>query len=280
MTSSYLGPMGGLLAFKCPSSLAPPMSRPSVERVSTSGVVRTQVGPRPTRQWRMDWSAATPSELSSFAALVAGEFGYGPFWFVNPWAQVTNVIPPDGSVTGWPPMGGQSAGGPVNLAGSARAGRSMVIENPALYALVPGLSATQWLRVPVVPGLPVTGSVWATGPGVVQVRLQWYSVDNTHISSTPLASFTPGAAMRRIHQSSPAAPEGAASVLVAVLGASRLARPAVTWTSKLMDWYVGQGAASVEVPTDFNPDILLALDDEADEYGRLMSAAATIREIG
>ncbi|MDO5534111.1 MAG: hypothetical protein Q4F65_05620 [Propionibacteriaceae bacterium] len=276
--TSYIGPIGGLVAIDCPSTLVSTVAREQVERVTTSGVVHVQVSPRTRRQWRLDWGVATPAELAGLGALVAGEFGLGPFWFVDPWAQVTNLLPPAASTLEVAAPGDRSVGGPAVLPGGTRVGRTMLIGDPAAPTVLPWVSTTEPARVPVVAGVPVTGSLWGLGAGAVQVRLAWYDAAGAHLSSTPWASVQSSGRMVRAHQSTlPVA--GAASVMVTVMGASRVARPAITWTDTLMDWHVGQGAHSVVVPADLAQDVILATR-EPRLHGRLASASTTIREVG
>lgn len=272
----YIGPLGGLVEVDCPSGLRTAADRPVSTRVTTSGVVRQQVSRRASREWDVQWGAARPEQIANLAALAAGEFGIGPFWFVDPWAQVTNLLAPAASTLESSPPSGMTAGGPVDLADGSRAGRSWVVANPATIhhtSYVDGILS----RVPVVNGTPACGSVYASGSSV-DVRLQWYDASSAFLSNTAWRSSAPGGQMVRCWQvGNP--PVGAHSVSVQARGANRFTRPAVTWTSFLTDWHVGQGAPSVAIPASLSQDVILATR-ESRAGGRLASVSTTIREVG
>lgn len=274
--STYIGPLGGLVEVDCPSSLRTAADRPVSTRVTTSGVVRQQVSRRTSREWDVQWGAAQPQQIANLAALAAGEFGIGPFWFVDPWAQATNVLAPAASTLESVPPSGMSAGGPVALADGSRAGRSWVVANPATIhhtSYVDGLLS----RVPVRNGTTVTGSVYASGTAV-DLRIQWYDASGAFVSNTAYASHSPGSQMQRLHvYGNP--PVGAHSASVQVRGATRIARPALTWTTFVADWHVGQGAPSVAIPASLSQDIILATRENR-AGGRLASVSTTIREVG
>lgn len=274
--SAFIGPLGGLVEIECPSSLRPTMERPFAEKSTTSGIVRQQVSQRTRRQWDFAVGVATPSEAAQLAAIVAGEFGYGPFWFVDPWAQVTNLMAPRASLLESTPPAGITVGGPVNLADGTRAGRSWVVANPATVHHVNYLDGALH-RIPVRNGQTVTGTVYASGAGSVDVRLQWYDAAGAFLSNTGYTSHAPGASLARLWcYGNP--PVGAHSVSVQVRGANRLARPALTWTTFVADWHVGQGAPSVAIPADLSQDIILATRDA--RGGRYAAVSTTIREVG
>lgn len=275
--TTYIGPLGGLVAIECPSSLRAASERPASTRVTTSGVVRQQVSRRASREWDVQWGAARPEQIANLAAIVAGEFGLGPFWFVDPWAQVTNLLAPRASMLEGEPPAGMSLGGPVNLADGSRAGRSWVVANPATVHHVNYLDGVLH-RIPVRNGQTATGTVHASGAGSVDLRLQWYDAASNFLSNTAWTSHTPGSAVTRLHvYGNP--PVGAHSASVQVRGANRITRPALTWTSFVAEWHVGQGAPSVAIPATLAQDIILATR-EARSHGRMASVSTTIREVG
>ena len=277
--SAYIGPLGGLVELECPSDLRPTMERPFAEIVTTSGIVRQQVSQRTRRQWDFAVGVATPSEAAQLAAVVAGEFGYGPFWFVDPWAQVTNVMAPAASTldlgSAMDPPNDMTPGGPVDLADGSRAGRSWVPSNPGAFRAVTYLDGALH-RVPVRNGQTVTASVYASG-ATVDVRMQWFDAAGSVAGVTSPTTHGPGSQMQRLwHFANP--PVGVHAATIQVRGATRVARPALTWTSFLADWHVGQGAPSVAIPASLSQDITLATREQ--RGGRLASVSTTIREVG
>lgn len=274
--AAYIGPLGGLIRIpNYQGGLTSQSERVTTEKVTTSGVRRMQVAQRTYREWSVS-STMDSSEAAQLAAIVAGEFGYGPFWFVDPWAQVTNLMAPRASMLEGEPPAGITVGGPVNLADGTRAGRSWVVADPATVHHVNYLDGVLH-RIPVRNGQTVTGSVYASGAGSVDVRLQWYDAAGAFLSNTGYTSHTPGASLARLWcYGNP--PVGAHSVSVQVRGANRLARPALTWTTFVADWHVGQGAPSVAIPATLAQDVILATRDA--RGARYAAVSTTIREVG
>jgi hypothetical protein len=276
---TYLGPLGGMVALKCPSGLRPSSSRPMSTSVTLGGVSKAQMGPRTARTWDVSLDAVTPAELAGLAALVEGELGVGPFAFVDPWARVTNLMPPSATIfpEGGPKTWGGPAvpGGPVDLADGGRAPSSLLSADGAAGILPYRRGLAD--GVPVVPGQVVTGSMYVSGPGTLDVRLQFStSVGGTFTTAAVKTVTNTGPELVRVDVTA-TAPDGAVAAVVRHAGATRIARPAITWTPTVLDWMPGQGAPRVVVP-DLAHAVILAMGHSTG--GRYTAASFTVREVG
>lgn len=235
----YLGPLGGLVQVTAPGwADTVETVRPASTQVTIGGRVLAQMGPRAHRSRAITLHPSTPSEVATLAGFVEGEHGPGPFWWVDPWAQVTNALPARASLLldPWP---GASAGGSVVLDDGARAGRSLVVSGAqAAYLSADGAV----LRLPAVAGVPVCASAWLSGADVV-LRLEAVSAAGVVVASV---SATGRAGWGRASVVlAPAA--GVHHLRLAVSGTGRIARPSVTFTNQPTEWGVGLGAPAVVV---------------------------------
>ena len=267
--TSYLGPAGSLIEFKCPS--AEEITR--ADNVSLDwtlgGVQKAQYGARAPRSWRLSLATATPEQLSGLAGLAAGLYGPPPWVYVGSWAQVTNLLTPPASVCApgsW--SGAGIAGGPVDLAGAPR---------PVLSVLNANGGAIILPAVPVVAGVPVTGSVWAVGVTGFSTELIFRDAAGVWISALSTTHPAPagGALLRRSITRTP--PSNAAYAELRVLDALRAAQPAITWTPDLASWSVGGGAPKV-IARGLSQSVQLAVRDEP--YMRRASASFNLEEVG
>lgn len=267
--SAFLGPVGALVEFKCPSS--EDISR--ADNVSLDwtlgGVQKAQYGARAPRAWRLSIDTATPEQVAGLAGLVAGLYGPPPWVYVGAWAQVTNLLPPPASVCApgsW--TGSGVAGGPVDLAGSPRPVLSVLNSSGGLLSFPP---------VPVVPGVPVTGSVWAAGSSSYQVQLAFRDASGTNISVTA-NSVSAGVGAPLVRGSITLVPPAAAvEVQLRLVGALRAAQPAVTWTPDMGAWMVGEGAPKV-IARGLSQAVQLAVRDQA--FMRRAGVSFTLEEVG
>jgi hypothetical protein len=218
---------------------------------------------------------ATPEELANLSAVITGEFGPGPFWWVDPYAQRTNLLTPeastlDGGTWGTSVGATVTAGGAVALDGGGRAGRSLVIGSASDTVFLPRHEGARD-DIPVTPSRPVTASVWATGSSV-QVGLRFVDAAGT-LLTTAFATHMPGGIMRRISVTG-TPPTTAVACYLGITGATRIARPAITWTSDLKGWDVGQGIPRAVI-TAMDGDVIAAWDSL---QGR--SATFLVTEVG
>lgn len=269
--TAYLGPAGNLVAFKCPSDEQIDLSDPVSLSRTLGGVQKAQYGRRAPRAWKVGISTATPAEIGQLMGLMQGLYGPPPWVYVGPWAQVTNLLTPASSMMlpgSW--TGSVSAGGVVSLEGGARPTFSTVSANGSEVRLP---------AVPAVPGVPVTGSVWAAGHLVSEgfnTVLDFLDSGGATISTSFKSHQVPAGVLRR-RSVTAIAPEGTTSVVFRVAHALRTALPAVTWTPDLAEWAVGGGAPKV-VAHGLSEAVQLAVRDEA--YLRRSAASFILEEVG
>jgi hypothetical protein len=263
--TAWVGPLGSLLPVEFTTGLERSAERPSSTRTTLGGRRKAQIGPRLHREIKVGHDLVNPEGIANLAAIVAGEFGPGPFCWVDEWAQVTNLLTPQASMleTGtWATSSSAqvAVGGSVLLPGGGRAGRSLVVNGSTDAVYFPYRDGVID-RIPVIPGRPVTASVYALG-AVVNVRLTFVDAAGTGIYSAS-AVTNPGLAGPTLMRCSAfgVAPADAVSCYAAVTGATRIARPAVTWTPEVTPWHVGRGIPRA---------IVTALDESA----RLAGAAS------
>lgn len=269
--ASYLGPLGGLVPVRCASSLQTSTARPVSLRTTLGGRRMAQVGRRAHRSWDVGLSAAsTPSDLAPVQAFVDGEHGVGPWWWIDAWSQVTNLLPP-GAAALEPPWNNTVIGPPVSLPDGSRAGRSLQFINPATVSYMRDLDGAI-LRIPCAPALPVTVAAWLNTPGAVLV-VAVTDAAGTQLTAPQVAHTALGWARDKVTFTPPAT---AAGLSIRVLGGGSFAHPTVTWTPTLMAYHAGQGAPQVIV-TEFSQDVTLATT----KPGRQMAEGSyTVTEVG
>jgi hypothetical protein len=130
--------------------------------------------------------------------------------------------------------------------------------------------------VPAVPGQVATGSLYVSGPGSILVRLTFVDAAGGYLATWGQTVTNPGPALVRVAASG-VAPDGAVGAIIRHEGATRVTRPAITWTDKALDWMPGQGAPRVVVP-DLSHAVILATGNA--RGGRYTSASFTVREVG
>lgn len=249
--TAFLGALGALIPVECPSSLAAAFDRPASTRTTLGGRRTARLAARGHRSWLVSTSAASPLELANLAGVARGDFGPGPFWWLDEWAQQSNLLDPrDAAIE--VPWGSTTLAGPVALpdgpvvARHVRTGASI-----ASWATSPfgGFS-----RAPVVPGQVVTVSAWVDSTAQA-LRYVFQDAAEAAMGST---SAVPGtrAGWHRV-SASVTVPPGAASIVIGQSGMGGLAAPAVTWTDGLREYGPGAGARKVIV-TGYSEDVVAA----------------------
>lgn len=238
------------------------------------GRVLAQLSPRRTAP--RVWSIGGPSELVKDVA-VLDEVLSGlrpPYVWVEPWAQVTNLLTPRSSL--WQDaaevQSTVSLAGRYPLDGGGYAATTVVQSNPA-WQIVSGAA-------PVVPGVPFTVGAWVAGTNA-RINAQFMDSSGVPISSVAgntvsgadvlrrsLRTFTPGQV-----------PANAAAVRMWTTNVSVAARAQVTWTSGPVDWAIGGGVSQVIV-TDSSSAPTWAVPDPSFAHGRRTDVSFTVTEIG
>ena len=236
----YLGHLGGMVPIHAAASLSTSDERPLSFRTTLGGVRKVQYGQRTHRRWSVSFPPATaPEQAATLAAFAAGEFGTGPWWWVDSWAQVTNLCSARGGALEVGDLTGATLGGPVDLGGGQVAGRHLLLGG-ATVDLPHVKGAPEF--VPVLPGRPVTVSAWVDGGTVGPVFRNAAGA----IVSTPAGQTVSGTGLQRVAATA-VAPPTAASGQVRVTGAHRAPRPPNTRTPHLLRHHTRQGAPQTGV---------------------------------
>lgn len=238
------------------------------------GRVLAQLSPRRTAP--RVWSIGGPSELVKDIA-VLDEVLSGlrpPYVWVEPWAQVTNLLTPRSSL--WQDAADAqstvSLAGRQPLDGGGYAATSVVQSNPALQ-IVSGAA-------PVVPGVPFTVGAWVAGTNA-RINAQFMDSSGVAISSVAGNTVSGADVLRRSFRTfTPAqVPANAAAVRMWTTNVSVAARAQVTWTSGPVDWAIGGGVSQVIV-TDSSSAPTWSVPDPSFAHGRRTDVSFTVTEIG
>lgn len=268
--TAYLGPLGLLASFKCPSASSSDQSRPATYRTTMGGRVKAQRGPLSRREWSVDIGTATPGQVANLLSIV--EAGTPPWVWVEPYAPVTNLLTPEQSVL----AAGTWSGTGVVEGGSAVASDGVISPRTLLHAT--GASMGFALRdgaidsPPVLPGVPIVFSVYIRGAGSLTISYRDWS---GAILTEPNVSYSNAAFARASYQSTP--PAGAASAHVRVSGALQAGNPALTWTPDVAEWSLGRGCNRAVVD-GLSEALQLAVVDEPSL--RRSGISFTVREVG
>lgn len=186
----------------------------------------TSQGPR-LRTWQVDTTALTSEQAGALAELAEGAWGYGPFIFVPCSAHGSNVLTPAQSQ-----LEGVANSGPVTLPNGIVAPRSVV----------GGASVTLADKVPVIPGKPVTVSLYMAGGSAT---VSFKNLTGSAVGSRPLTPT--GDLIQRVSVTAPSVPATARYATITATGYTALARPQLSWTSEPVPWAAGGGAAQVVI---------------------------------
>lgn len=241
--SGHIGTLGAMSRIGCVASLSSDSVRASSEVETIGGRRFATLAPRPFRSWRLSTGSATrPGEMAPLSMYARGEFGPGPFWWLDSWAKVTNVLDPRD--TALPLAWGVSStrGGPVVMPDGVTAPAHIIAPDNAWQSSQSLFGGG--ILCPVVPGEPVTISAYVSQVGT---RIQGVFADAggaTVGGTASAAGDRPGWHRVSVTVDPPA---GAARVTLSMSGGGAIALPAVTWSRKLLDFHVGQGARNVVV---------------------------------
>jgi len=265
----YLGHLGGMVPIHAAASLSTSDERPMSFRTTLGGVRKVQYGQRTHRKWSVSFPPATaPEQAATLAAFVAGEFGTGPWWWVDSWAQVTNLCSARGGALEVGALAGVSLAGAVDLGDGHYAGRHLITGGATVD--LPHVKGAPEL-VPVLPGRAVTVSAWVDGGTVSAVFRNAAGA----MVSNPAGQSASGSGWQRVAATA-VPPATAAAVQVRVTGANRVTRPAITWTPHLLGYHAGQGAPKAVVGPAAQ-DVRWAATNPGQQYA---AVSFTIEEVG
>lgn len=252
MTQAYIGPLGALLpVHSTPDGFSMSYSRESSTKITLGGRRVQRLAARGHRSWSVSGRGGSPSDLAALASLARGDFGAGPFWWVDPWAQQSNLLDPrDAAIE--VPWGTSTLGGPVVLPGGP-----VVARHVRTGSALDNWSTSpfgDYSRAPVIPGRDVTVSAWLDS-AAKGLRYVFQDVAGSAVGGVGVVSGTESG-WHRVSRTVEA-PAGAASVVIGQRGAGGLAAPAVTWTSEVREYGPGAGARNVTV-NGFSESVLVA----------------------
>ena len=186
----------------------------------------TEKGAR-LRRWDIATDLISPEEAGALTELAEGAWGHGPFIFVPCPAHGSNVLTPAQSL-----LEGVANAGPVSLPGGGTAPRSVV----------GGATVTLADKVPVIPGKPVTVSLYMAGGSAT---VSFKTLTGSTVGSRPLTPT--GDLIQRVTVTAPSVPATARYATITATGYTALARPQLSWTSAPVPWAAGGGAAQVVI---------------------------------
>lgn len=267
--SGYLGVPGAMVRVPSPAvSMDNDVRRDYRMTLGGQRVVQHPIGRH--RSWTVSVDAIPPDVLTHISSFAAGEFGLGPFWWADPWAQVTNLLTPAASMLRVGQVSGTSVEGAVTLGGNAYAGRHLMMN---LSVTLPRVDGSE-VPVPVRHGYPVTVSAWVSGE--VRLEIIFLNVDQD-VVSTITGPYHSTEGWERISLTSELPEEGAASVLMRVRGNSaRATRPAITWTPEARPYHLGSGASQVVID-DLSQTLVVAGSQPRRQFA---GASFTLQEVG
>lgn len=260
---AYLGPLSSLVALPYVSTLATTSSRAAAERITLGGALRLQTARVQRRTWEVAIGSLRPNEIGELLELL--HVGRPPWVWVDPWAQVTNLLTPDQSM-----LAAGSFQGTGELAGRMDLGE----DGFARWSLRPGGWIDIGQKTPVEPGQMVSASAWVTG-AKVKASLVWQHADGQYEETRHVQS-TSGSKPRRVSISGK--PRSTVrSVALRIKDAESISRPAITWTPTPVQWHTGQGCSSAVV-LELPQEILSAYREQRGL--RSANTAFTVQEVG
>ena len=270
----YLGALGRLVELWSTPAAQVSLAERYTFTTTLEGRVKAQSVPSARRSWSLNAEGASPREQAALQEFATGVWGRGPFVFVSADAPVVNLLSPaesslDPLVLADSPSGGVALDSPPMLTPDGWAARSL-LKREGVFARI----ATQ---VPVIPGMPVTGSAYMrSAQSEAFVRLQFIRADGSEISRHDSATAVTSVERRAVTAT---VPYGAVWVNLWVTGnVLQVARPAITWTSEPFEYGDGQGCKKAVVHSA-SRDLRVASSRQA-HTGRWSDLSFTVQEVG
>lgn len=243
---AWMGEVGSLIELKCPASAGRSQAVDYSIETTLGGVDKAQVGRTISREWDLEVGPAHPGATTALARFQHGMYGLGPWWFIDPWAAVSNVLTPAASMPGPTHKSWTGAGVPTGAWQVPGMGlvRHSVIPDGGLITLGDG--------TPVVPGQPLTGGAWVSGSGAVWVQ----TVDAAGAIVDNVSTRVSGTEPVRVSATIPVVSGSAVSARLRVTDAMQVGLPSLSWTRTAQPWAPGQGTARALVESiDTTPAI-------------------------
>lgn len=203
---------------------------------------------RPLRSWRVTIPGAHFDEVANLRELLTATMP--PYSWVDPMAQVTNVLTPEQSVLkATSPALGFSGAWPISGTGGTefatvtRTNPSAAFGNIAPVTIGPGPIPPWWAgrKVTVSSYLATSRSAGA------YVVLQWLNAAGAPVGSAVTGNAVTGMDGLRRSVATGTPPPGAATFRFTNNYAEVIGRPAATWTDEAVEWDAGNGATQVYV---------------------------------
>lgn len=232
------------------------------------GKRKAQVRAKGPRTWALSANHFRPNEHSLLTQFADGVWGHGPFVFVSADAPHTNLLTPaaascDPTLISAPAS--ISNGGPVEFEPGIWSGRSYFNTSPTLSVAFRG-------KVPILPGVKITGSAYVRGAGIRLYVSFWDSAGVNLGAYGSAGTGTASAWTRLLVTRTP--PANAVHAEIYATGAGRSVAPALTWTDNVQPWSDGQGCEKAVV-TGMSRDQVLAV------VGHTYSNVSfTVQEVG
>lgn len=264
---SFLGPVGSLIPVKCASQLTVAGGR-QVSFTRTLGKQKAFLGKVSAREWSVDIGLAKPHELSGLRWLA--ENVNSPMVWYAPDAVVGNVLTPDAA--NFSPESHTGLGGSLVEVESVGHIPSVLADGRNFSLPWRGGSLDP---IPVVPGRPVTVSVWLRGGDVngdqAQISVIWRDIIGSNMNTESTRFPATGELVRRSVTLTP--PAGAVSLSLQ-LWCVQAAGVAVTLTDDVGPYSPGKGARRV-IAHGLSESLILVTQDRS-----ISSASFTVTEVG
>ena len=280
---ALLGPKGGLIEVGCSSTLDVEAEPRHEFEVTLGGRRLAYVAPVSRRSWSVTVGTATPDEASNLGQILSESFAQqvsrGPFWWLDEWAQVSNMLTPAQSMCEAGVWSSGSQSGPAAWGADFEGFRPLTTMSHTAPAASTLLSPVPGMSVAVPSGRPFSASVygtpWTTGAAgvlrVVEVAHDGAAV-RTH-NSLP----TVGAAAGQRLKIQGVTSDTTVGLRLEVRDLMTWAAPQVTLTRDVPAWAEGAGAHSV-VADRTGIGVQMATPDAT--WGRRAGFSFAVHEVG
>lgn len=268
--STYLGPAGNLIRFTRMSTEQIDVAERVRFDTTLGGVQKAQISGASPRSWQVGVAAAAQQDISHLTGLLEGLYGPPPWLYMGPWAQVSNLLTSAASMLlpgSWSGAG-VFAGGPLLLADGT---------TPRYSARTDGGAPITVATMPVIAGVPVTGSAWGAGDTEFSLSLVFLDASGATLDAVTTRVQATMAEPPRRGGVTAVPPPGSVNVRFRIVGAKRAALPAFTWTKDLAPWSVGEGIPKV-VARGLSKSVLLASRDKP--LLRRLGLSFVLEEVG
>lgn len=282
---ALLGPKGGLIEVGCSSTLDVEAEPRHEFEVTLGGRRLAYVAPVSRRSWSVTVGTATPDEASNLGQILSESFAQqvsrGPFWWLDEWAQVSNMLTPAQSMceAGVWSSGNQS--GPAAWGADFDGFRPLATMSHTAPAASTLLSPVPGVSVVAPAGRPFTVSVYgapwtAAGANPGTLRVVEVAHDGAMVRThTSKPTSGPAAGQRLVVQGVTLA--ATVGLRVEVRDLMTWAAPQVTLTPDIPAWAEGAGAHSV-VADRTGIGVQMATPDAT--WGRRAGFSFAVHEVG